>query len=170
MSVKSQIKYDKDVVPLPNFAVAVLRRVMDETGVQSVRVTRTISTPQQQARIMFDNCEANGVEAQKKLYASNGDKVIDVYMHYNGLKAKGADRETVIASMAKKIIELGPENVSKHCVLDPKKSVFDIAPSSIPDDKKEEFQIALGLNLSVKRFFYPPDDPALHIEIEKAVA
>ena len=57
---------------------------------------------------MLDNIKKTSVEAQKKLYASPGDMVIDKY------RSDRSDEEN-IREMLAEINRLGPSKISKHC-------------------------------------------------------
>jgi hypothetical protein len=158
----AKIKYLHPMTTIPAKAVDTLVNILDELDIPSIVITRTISTPAEQARIMYENIEAHGVKAAYELYANAGDEVIRVYEQQ---KALGSSADYVVAAMTTKIQELGPGKVSKHCIIDPHKSVFDIAPSSIPVDKKEGWEIALALCTGFSKVLKPPDDPAYHIEM-----
>jgi hypothetical protein len=116
---------------------------------------------------MFANLEAMGVKSQKALYGPNGDLVIDVYVHG---KAAGKTAAQIQKDMTKRIIGLGPANVSHHAA-DPKVlNVFDVAPSSIPAAKWAAFEKAVLADKRVRKFFKPTDgDPGFHIEIAQPV-
>jgi hypothetical protein len=45
---------------------------------------------------------------------------------------------------------------------------FDVAPSSIPEDKHPAFVAAVLGNKAVSKLLQPPRDPAFHLEIPKA--
>jgi hypothetical protein len=159
----AKITYEKTMTELPSKALSVLNNILDGCGIDQALITSTTRTPGHQADIMYENLELHGIAQQRKLYKPAGNAVIDVYDH---LKAMGQTREWIISEMTKKIIELGPQNVSRHCVEPAVRSVFDVAPSSIPTEKHEEFSVALGLNPEVEKYFTPPIDPAFHIEIK----
>jgi hypothetical protein len=138
----------------------VIEDILQAAGLSSCLISSTARTPADQARAMYNNLEANGVASQKALYAAAGDMVIDVYSQ---AKDAGKTPAQIQAAMAAKIIAIGPAKVSRHCA-DPKKLVVvDIAPSSI--DKKPAFEKAVKADKRVKKFFFPPTDPAYHLEI-----
>jgi hypothetical protein len=118
---------------------------------------------EEQARVMFDKLEVEGVESMKALYGNNGDKVIDVYSEE---KEGGSCHYCIKSEMVKKINSLGPSNVSKHAA-DPKKlQVFDIAPSSITN--KDAFRRSIDSfvgNLISNRIHPGSSEKAYHIEI-----
>ena len=145
------------------FSRKVLSEIMRKAGVPGALITSTQRSPEEQARAMFQNLEAKGVASQKALYGPNGDLVIDVFA---AGKAAGKTAAQIQADMTKKIIGLGPSNVSHHAA-DPKVlNVFDVAPTSIPAGKQAAFKAAVRADPRVKKFLEPSDgDPAFHIEI-----
>ena len=147
-----------DVMP---YTLGVLSDILKSAGLQSALVSSTSRTPADQARIMYNNLEKYGVEAQKKLYANPGDKVIDVYARS---KAAGKTSDRIKLDMETKIRDLGPTNVSRHTA-DPRVlNVVDIAPSSLKD--RRAFEVAVKSDKRVNRFITPADsDPAYHLEI-----
>jgi hypothetical protein len=147
---------------LPDLAAGVLLGIMDDAGVDEVLITSTVRSPVDQARVMFNNLEAHGVAAQKMLYKLPGQQVIDVYA---SMRAMGHNATDTQAAMVQKILELGSQNISHHCVDPDVRSVFDVAPSSIPDLKRGSFVTAVSNCDQVDKFLQPPVDPAFHIEI-----
>ncbi len=145
-------------LPLEEPAAEILRRILTESGHSSAEITSVQRTPADQARIMYENIAANGVEAQKSLYAEPGREVIDVFA-----SMKDSPKDEVIAAMLAKIEEIGPERVSNHCSTS--RWVFDVAPSSL--ENPAAFSAALKTAAGVDRYFEPPRDPAFHIEILK---
>jgi hypothetical protein len=161
------IKYgaNANAVDVTAFSLVVLRDILRTAGLSSALISSTARTPAQQARVMYNNIEAKGVAAQKKLYAAAGDAVIDVYA-----KSKAARKspDQIKADMEAKIIELGPTSVSHHAA-DPKVlNVFDVAPSSIAD--KKAFELAVSKDKRVSKFLLPPNDPGYHLEIPQPPA
>ena len=144
--------------------IDVLTDILNEAGLNSCLITSTSRTPDDQARAMYNNIEATGAAAQKALYASPGDAVINVYVTE---KARGKTATEIKAAMRAKIVALGPSRVSRHCG-DPKKlNVIDVAPSSIADKPSFEDAIeAAKSNGKIRQYFMPRDgDPAYHLEI-----
>jgi hypothetical protein len=146
-----------DVTP---FSLQVLRSILEEAGLTKASISSTARKPSEQARVMFENLEAFGVEKQKKLYKEPGQKVIAVYAR---AKEEGEDADTIQARMTAEILRLGPMTVSHHAS-DPKiLNVFDVAPSSIADRKA--FIRAVHSEHRVSKFLLPPEDPGFHLEI-----
>lgn len=142
------------------YSLKVLKEDVATAGLKSALISSTSRDPYNQARVMYDNLERNGVEHQKKLYGPSGDKVIDVYA---AKKKAGKKREEIIIAMRDKIRDLGPTKVSRHAS-DPKKlNVFDVAPSSISN--KPSFEKAVKADARVAKFLVPPSDPGYHLEI-----
>ncbi len=145
------------------YTLNVLRATLNEAGETSAIITSTVRTPEDQARIMYNNIVTYGVQHQKNLYGAAGDAVIDVYA---AQKSAGANESATRTAMVNKINELGPGSISRHCSDPAKLQVVDIAPSSIQN--KTKFVQALQAALEAKRiskYILPPADPAYHIEI-----
>ena len=118
---------------LSDYTMNILKQICYESKLDSIRITSTMRTPYEQARIMYDNIKSEGVESQYELYGNNGDKVINVYVDN-----KDKDRDTVIKLMEKKILELGASKVSKHCLSDfSTLNVLDIGLGEMNDIEKE---------------------------------
>jgi hypothetical protein len=142
------------------YSLSVLRDIMGVANVAKLVISSTQRLPADQARVMFNNLETQGVEAQRKLYKPPGQAVIDVFVAGKAAK-KSAD--AIKAEMTAKIIALGPTNVSHHAA-DPKiLNVFDVAPSSVAN--VDAFQTAAKSDARVSKFLTPPNDPGLHLEI-----
>jgi len=76
----------QDSAKVSVYSRKVIEEILKKSGVPQITVTSTARTPNEQARIMYENIERHGVAHQKKLYGPSGDKVID---EYSALKAKG---------------------------------------------------------------------------------
>ena len=84
--------------PLEQGAQDVLIQILNAASISSCTVTSVGRTVEDQARVMYDNCESQGVAAQKALYKLPGQKVIDVYAQYHATMP----REAVEALMTSK--------------------------------------------------------------------
>lgn len=135
---------------------------MISAGVDSCEVTSVGRDPESQAGAMYDNLvgvgDGKGLANQLNLYLDPGKAVIQVW---NVNQAK--PRAEVIKMMADKIRQLGPETVSKHCSTT--QWVWDVGPSSVAIDKRDEFMVAAGSHPKVTKFLHPPRDPAYHLQI-----
>jgi len=138
----------------------IIKEIVSKAGDKRCTITSTARSPEDQARAMYNNLESEGVEAQKRLYAPAGDKVIDVYV---ASKTEKKTADQIRADMVSKINELGPSTVSKHCADSTKLCVVDIAPTSITN--KTKFIEEVKKDNRVSKFLEPPDDPAYHLEI-----
>jgi hypothetical protein len=143
-----------------NFSLQVLEDILQAARLNTALISSTARTPAEQARVMFNNIEAAGVAAQKKLYAAAGDSVIDEYVAAK--KAKKTPVE-IKAAMEAKIIAVGPTKVSHHAADPNVLCVFDVAPSSISN--KAAFEKAVRADKRVSKFLTPPVDPGYHLEI-----
>ena len=83
-------------------------------------ITNTARSPEDQARIMYENILKTSVEYQKSIYRNPGKQVIDVYN-------PALSRYENIQLMKDKILEVGPQKVSKHCSDYNVLNVFDIS-------------------------------------------
>ena len=145
-------------------SLSILKDVMTKAGVTSCIISSTARDPFNQARVMFNNIRSTSVAKQKALYAAAGDAVIDEFVK---AQKAGKSRDETIKAMEQKIIAIGPSNVSHHAA-DPKVlNVFDVAPSSIPSNKKTAWEAAITANKSVAKFIFPPADPGYHFEIKQ---
>lgn len=147
-------------------AIDVISKILVESGNMHALITSGARTPHEQAKAMYDNIVAHGVASQKSLYSEYGDQVIDVYVQQKGAGKSEAD---ILSAMEVKIHEVGPGHVSRHCADFNKLVVVDIAPSSVAN-KNEFVAVAsrYAANGTVSKLFYPPDDPAFHLEIPNA--
>jgi hypothetical protein len=160
---------DRNIVFGPNaksadvsdFTLTVLRDIMRAAGVPKLTITSTQRSPQDQARVMFDNIEREGVARQKRLYKPAGQSVIDAYVT---AKDAGKTPDDIKAAMVARILEIGPEKVSRHAA-DPRVlNVFDISPASVAH--QTEFIAAARQDNRVAKVLTPADnDPAFHLEI-----
>jgi hypothetical protein len=163
----STIKYNSGIPPLPPGVEIKLKDSLDRANIASVTVSSTYRSPSAQAAAMYRNLEAQGVKTQYDLYGPAGDKVIAVYE----LKKKyGYGMTDILKAMTDKIIELGPSNVSTHCVLDPEKHVaFDILPASVPASGKALFESEMR---KIGKFLVPgktTGELVYHVEINKSI-
>jgi hypothetical protein len=159
----ARIKYAGKIAAIPDFAAGALIEIMDWARVRDVIITSTTRTPKDQARIMFQNIEDHGVDMQLELYKEPGKRVVAVYQSLKGIS--GITDDQIKIGMENKIIEVGSQNVSRHCANPWERSVFDVAPSSVPDENKPAFEAMVSGHPRVIRFLKPPHDPAYHIEI-----
>jgi hypothetical protein len=146
---------------LSDFTRAVLSDIMGAADVTTLTITSTQRSPQDQARVMYDNIVRDGVARQKGLYKAPGQAVIDAYA---AAKAAGKSPDEIRAAMVARILELGPEKVSRHAA-DPKVlNVFDVSPASVAHG--DAFVAAARSDARVSKVLTPANnDPAFHLEI-----
>ncbi|HVG22277.1 MAG TPA: hypothetical protein VNI02_24785 [Blastocatellia bacterium] len=142
------------------FSIGVLKDILRAAGLRGALITSTSRSPAEQARVMFINLQLTGVARQRSLYKPPGNKVIDVFV---ASKAAGKTDAQIKADMESKIIELGPTTVSRHASDPHVLCVFDVAPSSIQNQRA--FVAAVRAERRVSKFLQPPVDPAFHLEI-----
>jgi len=163
-AVQLTIRYgpNANASTVSDYSETVIKAIMLKAGVSSLLITSTARTATDQARAMFNNLERKGVDHQKKLYGKYGDQVIDIY---DEKKKSQASAEQIKNAMVNKINKIGPSRVSKHAADTSKLNVIDIAPSSIPENKRQKFAMEVKAEARVSKFIEPPKDPAYHIEI-----
>jgi hypothetical protein len=143
------------------FTLSVLRDIMQVADVAGLTVTSTQRSPRDQARVMFDNIERDGVARQKALYKPAGQSVIDAYV---AAKAAGNAPDEIKAAMVARILEIGPEKVSRHAADPNVLNVFDISPASVAH--QAAFVEAARNDQRVAKVLTPAEnDPAFHLEI-----
>lgn len=159
---------DRDIVFGPNanraslseFTLSVLRDIMRVAGVATLTISATQRSPQDQAQIMFNNLETQGVDAQRRLYKQAGQSVIDAYVE---AKAAGKSADGVKAAMVAQLLKVDPSQVSRH-VVDPRVlNIVDVVPSSVAH--QAEFEEAARKDGRVAKVLMPPNDLAFHLEI-----
>lgn len=153
---------ERDMPHVSKYSKGVMLDIMKASGISTLVITSTARTAHDQAKIMYHNIERHGVEKQKRLYASAGDKIIDIYVT---LKASGKTKSQIISGMTRKINTIGPRHVSRHAGDPSKLNVVDIAPSSIPAASAHKFETAVAAEKRVSKFLLPPTDPSYHLEI-----
>src|SRR6201993_5314073 len=146
---------------LSDFSRSVLSDIMGVAGVTTLTITSTQRSPQDQARVMYANIVRDGVAKQKALYKAPGQAVVDAYA---AAKAAGKSPDEIKAAMVDRILELGPETVSRHAA-DPKVlNVFDVSPASVAHG--DAFVAAARADARVSKVLTPANnDPAFHLEI-----
>lgn len=152
---------------LPDDVRGVVRDILAASGVSGCYVTRTIATPKDQARAMYQNLigtgDSQGITKQRELYKPPGNLIIDVYEQNASLPS-----DEIMGLMEKRIVEVGPELVSHHCGDPNKVFVLDIAPTSILTSKHAAFEVAAKNDQRVSKFLSPSSgDPAFHLEIPR---
>ena len=162
--------YGAHAKPLAAWAEEILEKILTQAEIDHALVTSTKRTPHDQARIMYGNLTGPlpdkkiYIDRQLRLYGDNGDRVIRVCEQQLAMGAGAAD---TMRAMELKIIEIGPQKVSAHCLADPDREVFDVAPSSIHEPKREIFESVVNNVGGVTKFIPFPLDPAYHIELKK---
>ncbi len=131
---------------ISNYSRGVLN---DDIGNSNYIITSTTRTPAKQVDVMYNNISKYGVNAQKELYGTYGDQVIDMYPNK--------------PLMLSKVNSVGPSRVSKHCGNPRIINVIDISPNSIRN--RPAFERRVRADSRVSRFYTPPADPAYHLEI-----
>lgn len=143
-------------------AIRVLKLILRDAGLTRAAITSGRRTSADQARIMYELIERDGVSYAKNLYGRYGDQVIAVY---EAQKRAGRSPTAIKQAMEAKIKALGCKYISHHC--SDEYDVIDVAPSSIADENA--FRRALKTALKrgiIDKYIPPPEDPAFHIELQ----
>ena len=169
--VEEEDKEDIEIVFAPGVnssvvsdnSLNIIREIAKASNNKRIYITSTIRTPREQAEIMYRYIELEGVDIQKALYAEAGGKVVDVYV--DG-KAVNHSKNDIIDAMEKKINELGPTSVSKHCgnaETIQKINVFDISSSRLSNP--QDFLLEAQKNNNISKIINEYQRNCYHIEI-----
>lgn len=125
-----------------DYAIGVVKLALQNAGMRKAVITSTLREPMRQARIMYDNANAD-IAKQYALYGKTGDKVIDVFKSNHKTKS----RDDVIKMMTSKIIELNKkgQRTSKHVVSTEtykKLNIIDIGVNSTKAVNVNNFNVA----------------------------
>jgi RHS repeat-associated protein len=137
-----------------DYTTSVIVDLMNKTEENSIQINSTARSVEDQVKLMGDMIESRGMNAQKKMYAQAGDKVLDKY----------PDR----AAMLETAKAIGPSNVSKHCADLNKMNVIDVSPVNGGINNAKKFSWNAQRNPAVSRVLSPwtsTIDPAIHIEV-----
>ena len=163
----------EDVSVVATSTTEIIRRAAEASKNPEVRITSTIRTPADQARIMFGNLEAGN----RINYAAPGREVVAIYD--TGKKAREA-ASVIKQKMTTRIEQLAREGllVSRHCVpvdMYEKCNIVDVS-KYIPNPR--DFVKSLLTERRVKKIITPfssiyndsrvlidANEPAIHSEI-----
>jgi hypothetical protein len=148
---------------ITDHAIQVLKEICSKACIFSVEISSGIRSADSQAKAMYDNAQAKGVDSQRALYGPGGNKVLDAYQQ----GVKNGDAPATIQANMTKVVE---DNASSfhHVARDPNLSVFDVAPSSIANSNqgaKGRLVKEAQSDNRIERFFQPPNDPGYHFEV-----
>ena len=153
----SQIKYANEINVLNKKWEDLLVTILDSINIPSIQINSTYRTAKAQATAMYENIQRYGLQSQYDIYYGNYEKVLREYeikKHYNyGVVDQ-------IKAMEDTIVKLG---ITGGHLTNPTDTdiVFDVQPSSIPDDKIEDFKNAIK---KIGTTFGPQKgEPAIHI-------
>jgi hypothetical protein len=151
-------------------SVEILADILRAAGLTKATITSTARSAADQARAMYQNLVTAGVEAQRALYRSPGNKVIDTFV---ALTEAGKSPAEIEEGMRDRIIEIGPSNVSRHCGDFQVLNVFDVGPYSLGGAKaRKAFADAATAEVGkrISKFIPWPKDPGEHLEIKMSSA
>jgi hypothetical protein len=145
-------------------SINIIKKIADASKNPTVYITSSVRTPRKQAEIMYDQTVSLDTAAQYKLYSTNGDKIIDVYV---AKQKEKKTKEEIIKAMEDKINEIGAYKVSKHCGDHTKLNVFDIYRSRLKNPKDFLTEANKYLNSEIKTIINETDRGCYHFEIEQ---
>ena len=163
-----------------DYSAKVIGENLSLSGNSSASILSAFRDPKNQARVMFNNLESEGVQSQIDLYSNAGDLIIETYQNAKAvnteINAVNSAFDTDISTisnndiksfMENKINEVGPGNVSKHSSNPKTNNVLDIAPSSVKNSNGFINTLKRDKN-KIQRVITPREsDPAIHIEINQ---
>lgn len=124
VKVEFNVGVDKSVVS--EKSLNILKQVSHASGNDNICITSTLRSPSKQAEVMYNDNLTKGFADQYNLYGSKGDQVIRI--HENN---KDRQKEEIIELMTRKINQLTPSEVSKHCGNHNDINVFDISIANL---------------------------------------
>ena len=152
--------------PLPLGLMRLLEEILASAGLKTCYVTSIARTPREQAVAMLDNCIKTDVETQENIYLPAGDAVLKVVEDNWYLTATNSGKQKLIDLMTNKINDVGPENVSHHCLgEDAPIWVCDISQQSIQNH--QQFQDACKKHKQFKKLLV--ENTVFHLELLKEV-
>lgn len=170
---KSKVEVKKD--PIVKFADSVDASVVSEKSLKIIKdnmntasvtelmITSTSRTVQKQAEVMYNNCEATGVDTQLAIYGDSGKKVINKYKE---LKDAKKTKDEIISGMTSEIEDVKKTNTTafQHTGDHTKKNVFDIGQSSItPQNNKADLEKNLKADTKINLMLN--ENSCFHVEI-----
>lgn len=155
---------------VPERARLVLLEILKQSGLEGARVTSTTRTAAEQAKVMFDFVNKNGIDAALELYGPHGDAIIKVCAA--SYKQHGKCADGMLPKMVdetRRQIELLVKQGDRRTELmhtSDTHFTIDIAPESIAD--RPAFEAAVLADRRVTRFLKPPlDRNSYHLEIPR---
>jgi hypothetical protein len=163
------IVYAKDMPSISESAKSALAGVLNTSNVKGCTITSTARTSAQQAKAMYDFIAANGVGAARKLYGSEGNLVIDVYVTKT---AALTEQSEILAAMEAKVKDVLPDAIKHNHMMHvdrPDFDVFDVSLDSIPSDKRDDFSTAAKASGLFYRVLGPDEGEknCFHFEFKK---
>ncbi len=144
---------------LTDYSRSVISDVANQAGVSSMQISSTSRSPEDQARVMYENLMAGTAS----VYKAPGQAVIATFENARDAGLSAEQTKALMASQIRDFIDQGIF-VSNHLGDPNVRNVFDVAPSSVSNPAT--FEAAARANPSVTKFLSPTNnDPAFHFEI-----
>lgn len=158
--VSVTFKAGVDRSDITDYALQVLREICSRACVWSVVISSGVRSAEAQVDSMYKNLDHHGVLAERGLYGSGGNKVIDEYV---AGKADRLSESEIKARMIQMVHQHADE--LHHVQRRPGLSVFDVSPSSVQESAKMRLYREIRDDPRVERSFFPPKDRGIHFEI-----
>ncbi len=127
--IAAEVTYKSSgIIPVSGSTMASLEKVMTDAGITSCQITSTARSTSAQAAEMLSYMERHGLEAAKKMYGVEGDRVLDIG---SSLLAEKRPKADVLAAMEKKLIEVLPSARKANRLMHVDRSDFDVFDVSI---------------------------------------
>lgn len=164
------ISYANEMPKISDEATHALASVLTTAKVSGCIITSTTRTSTQQAKAMYGFITAYGVDAARKLYGSEGNKVVDVYVAQT---KTNRDETAILAAMDAEIKKVLPEAIKNNHLMHvdrPDYDVFDVSLDSIPSDKRGDFIAAAKASGLFHRVLGPQEgeQSCYHFEFKKS--
>ncbi len=144
---------------LTDYSRSVISDVANQADVSSMQISSTSRSPEDQARVMYENLMAGTAS----VYKAPGQAVIATFENARDAGLSAEQTKALMASQIRDFIDQGIF-VSNHLGDPSVRNVFDVAPSSVSNPAT--FEAAARANPSVTKFLSPTNnDPAFHFEI-----
>ncbi|WP_406610186.1 hypothetical protein [Agarivorans sp. JK6] len=163
---------------LSQYTKSVLKQMMILSNVDSIDISSTWRSPEDQARIMLnDNLKAfqKGISIRSHRgygYGPTGQAVDKVFADNNGKRTEAEIHALMVQKVKSKLTE--GKRTSQHCVTKPmyqQNNIFDIPYSGIITSKRDEFEsILLAYSAKFNKRKYSKGNITTYNAIQKPIA
>lgn len=162
LNFRSGVKADK----IHSLTLDFLKEIGANSNNLNLEVSSAARSAYDQAAVMYANCENLGIASQYKLYGRNGDRVIRVYEKMKAEKKKPYQPLEIIRAMHKKIMDIGPSKVSKHCADINVMNVVDVPFSCIQNKQAFRDQLKKYHPSPISKYLDETNNNCFHLEFK----